>query len=723
MHYRARIRRYGLIILAASVISAATVRATIYNPFAYNSLGSLNTTLDTLTIDTTTATITDQPLFGSTQIYTGFLDNQGGEAGAPSVAVFDFSGIAILPSTNLVIVGNNGLAFLSRGSVTINPPMVLTGTSGSNGATGSALASPGGGGGPGGFYGGSGGRPDFNYLYDGTGIGSTAGAGPGGGGNAGALGPFMGDSGGGGGFGGAGGVGLGGINAEGAFNPTGGAGGAVYGATGFGAQTTLYGGSGGAGGNYVNVQIANNSPVGTSNGGGGGGGGGALEIIAAGSIQLQSAVNLSGGAGGIGGGEAGAGGGGSGGEIILVGSSVSAPGGVSVNGGNSQVNTISEGYYYSGSGGGGRILIETPSAASGSFSASAGSPQAPYSTAGQSGIISQFTTGVSAPSVSLIARRGAGGVSQTISLTNAGTTGSVTFGQIQSVPSLGNISGLPSVGSTFTLDPFHASQSYTLSYTPAAGDTTQTGNISIDSTAGSFNIPVTTQVVGPQFSTNYGTNGTINFGNVYVGTYLPLRLAFSNTSADPGASSLTELTITGYQMLTYQGTKLVPAGDLSLTSVTNVLVGPTIGPLNEGFESVYDLNFSPHSMGSINDILRIFTDQGGPAGQTNSHFDFAVTGTGTPLLLGDANYDGVVNTTDEGIVLLSMINPPLAGSATWSEGDFNQDGVINQDDLALFDLGVAEYDATAHSVPEPTVMVTLAGGMIVILCRRRWSQL
>lgn len=67
---------------------------------------------------------------------------------------------------------------------------------------------------------------------------------------------------------------------------------------------------------------------------------------------------------------------------------------------------------------------------------------------------------------------------------------------------------------------------------------------------------------------------------------------------------------------------------------------------------------------------------------------------------GDANLDGVVNSTD-----LSMMVPG-ATNATWAMGDFNYDGLVNADDFALLQLGAAEQPPGAQpSVPEPAGIV------------------
>ena len=71
--------------------------------------------------------------------------------------------------------------------------------------------------------------------------------------------------------------------------------------------------------------------------------------------------------------------------------------------------------------------------------------------------------------------------------------------------------------------------------------------------------------------------------------------------------------------------------------------------------------------------------------------------TSAPIL-GDANLDGVVNSADFDVLMNGYAN----GLSGWSNGDFNEDGVVNSDDWALFQLGLAAYQAGAGiAVPEP----------------------
>lgn len=111
---------------------------------------------------------------------------------------------------------------------------------------------------------------------------------------------------------------------------------------------------------------------------------------------------------------------------------------------------------------------------------------------------------------------------------------------------------------------------------------------------------------------------------------------------------------------------------------------------------------------------------------------FQISG-GTHLLLGDTNGDGKVDATDLATVLANMgqsftssstfTNPDSTQLTTqiysrgYAIGDFNGDGVVNGDDLSLFDLGLAQYNLMTYgSVPEPACLALLA---VIPMCARR----
>ncbi len=248
------------------------------DPLGFTSLGAFPTAAGTYSVSTAGPTpFIDGP---TGQVLNGVIYN--------GIAVFDFNSINL--ASNQVLVDpypSSGvvappLALLSRGDVSINGSINVSGISFQGGLSG-VLSS----GGPGGFGGGSGpgAGGSGGYGSDQTGIYFS--------------------NGGGGGFGGQGGSGgagsLTGPPGSVQYSPGGGGpGGGSYGNL----AITLQGGSGGG---IYNTKVGNGS---------GGGGGGAIEIGAVGAVTVAGSILADGSAGVVGGG------GGSGGGIFLHGDSV-----------------------------------------------------------------------------------------------------------------------------------------------------------------------------------------------------------------------------------------------------------------------------------------------------------------------------------------------------------------------------------------------------------------
>ncbi|HWB54624.1 MAG TPA: hypothetical protein VG722_10540, partial [Tepidisphaeraceae bacterium] len=116
------------------------------------------------------------------------------------------------------------------------------------------------------------------------------------------------------------------------------------------------------------------------------------------------------------------------------------------------------------------------------------------------------------------------------------------------------------------------------------------------------------------------------------------------------------------------------------------------------------INFSDPSISAISSIT-------GP----NNLLGSATTGGSDVVLMGvsaiapvigDANGDGVVNGADLAILVGNNGKSVTGGYAA---ADFNDDGVVNQDDWSIFDYGVALYNHSVPPVPEP------AGAALVLL--------
>jgi autotransporter-associated beta strand protein len=312
--------RNRTVIFAATMVMAAVTQPANgqLDPNAFNSLGTLNVSSGTLTINTDTLAMSGAASFAGVS----FNQNNG-----PQVAVFDFSSINIGSGVTVNLIGSRRtLALLSQGNATIQTTLTVSTFAGSNVAT---L-----GGYPGGFA---------SVTSDGNYIGVTQnGGGPGGGvgsWNPGELAGFAG----GGGHGGYGG-----------YGGPGGLQGQAYG--------NLFQNLQGGGGGGAAVDALGSSGPGGSSGSGtaeAGAGGGALEVVAAGTLAVANvtAQGPGGTASAIGNnttsqGFAQAGGGAGGGILLGGGTGLTLNGSLDAHGGDSQVAGGS-----AGGGGGGRIAL------------------------------------------------------------------------------------------------------------------------------------------------------------------------------------------------------------------------------------------------------------------------------------------------------------------------------------------------------------------------------
>lgn len=229
---------------------------------------------------------------------------------------------------------------------------------------------------------------------------------------------------------------------------------------------------------------------------------------------------------------------------------------------------------------------------------------------------------------------------------------------------------------------------------------------------------------------------------------------FTGAGGIAGSGMLTKSgagTLTISSPLSYTGATTISAGKLSLatnltsTSGISIASGATLqlqkstsintANLTLAAGSILDItsntetfntSITGHSAATLTSLLKSAYDAGkwDAAGITSSTaaatrgttLGYSVSGSIFTIKytwLGDANLDGIVNSSD-----LSAIAP--AGT-TWSAGDFNYDGKVNADDYALFMLGSAESGGQNISVtlPEPAIAAPLVIAAMFGARRRR----
>ncbi|HWB54804.1 MAG TPA: dockerin type I repeat-containing protein, partial [Tepidisphaeraceae bacterium] len=114
------------------------------------------------------------------------------------------------------------------------------------------------------------------------------------------------------------------------------------------------------------------------------------------------------------------------------------------------------------------------------------------------------------------------------------------------------------------------------------------------------------------------------------------------------------------------------------------------------------------------------SDLYGLIGSGTTHVDGETVDSTTIVIkytwIGDLNMDGFVTATD-----FNWMSPVGTTNAGWANGDFNYDGIVNADDYALFQLGLAESGGQNIStvVPEPATLAILIGNALICSSRRR----
>ena len=80
---------------------------------------------------------------------------------------------------------------------------------------------------------------------------------------------------------------------------------------------------------------------------------------------------------------------------------------------------------------------------------------------------------------------------------------------------------------------------------------------------------------------------------------------------------------------------------------------------------------------------------------------------------GDANSDGVVDEEDAALLAANW----LQSEASWGMGDFNEDGKVDDKDATI--MAANWQTGLGATVPEPGMIIMLASGIVLLICRRR----
>ena len=86
-----------------------------------------------------------------------------------------------------------------------------------------------------------------------------------------------------------------------------------------------------------------------------------------------------------------------------------------------------------------------------------------------------------------------------------------------------------------------------------------------------------------------------------------------------------------------------------------------------------------------------------------------------PILIGDANDDGIVDENDAAILAEHWLT---SSAAVWSMGDFNADGMVNDADATILAANWGRMRIAVSSVPEPSsglvvfISVMLVSGLL-----------
>lgn len=675
------------------------------------------------TIDTNTVTIVDDTAPGA-PLFTGVADDQNGTAdylggvwvpgsmGIPEIAVFTFDEIDLPSSANLTVTGTRALALLSHGNVMIDTTIDL---SGENVPAPAVLGDP--------APAGVGRAGGFNGGFAADGLPGEDGEGPGGG--SGAL--LVGNSGG---FGGPG------------YRNSQPVGGPAYGDL---VDGPLQGGSGGGSADSFAL--------------GGAAGGGALEISARGGVTLGASGSLIAAGGStealfsagfdLGGGA------GSGGGIRIQGQSVDLLGSVDARAfWAASFDTIQN-----SRGGGGRVAVfglnqlfdfvvgqtSTASIDTSNINVEGGcvpiSPEQCYALSrGLISVSPQMTTIPSGQSLTLgqvtdlsDANRRLELVHRNIRVQQGGQAivpaeGYINTGRIELFPGGSTITGPGVIDNRGELS---GTGTIEAEVNNSAGGTIDVINDVLSFTAATTNNvggqinAINSTIEFPAGLTNDGQLNLINssiVGSVKSSAAGAGTLVGSNSvSSDFAMASGDALYIRIEGLLPSQFDALSIGGNVTLAGALNVSVDPGFSLTGGESFQIVDITGTQSGMfagladgGLVGNFggVDLFIDYDGGDGNDVVLFTAAVN------LPGDFNEDGDVNEVD---LAAWEANYGLADSATHMQGDANGDLVVDGADFLLWQLDFtgSTIVAASKTVPEPTSWLLMLASVASLICRQR----
>jgi hypothetical protein len=133
------------ILLLPLCLTASLARADLLDPLDFTPLGTFNVTNGGYIIDTDAVTISQTNGVSTNLLFTGVVDNQGGQAdsfgpgtavtnigplGIPHIAVFTFDDLVMDGAATFAVTGHRALALLSQGNAFINVALSLNGQTG-----------------------------------------------------------------------------------------------------------------------------------------------------------------------------------------------------------------------------------------------------------------------------------------------------------------------------------------------------------------------------------------------------------------------------------------------------------------------------------------------------------------------------------------------------------------------------------------------------------------